>query len=111
QAEWFFHRMLIYWPVLTTGLLFFAGSAWAVFGRRYGIARVFSAGEVVILILGWALAQHPFMVYPDLTFINAAGPLPTIRFLVISVPCGRLVLIPALWYLFKVFKTRPQAMA
>lgn len=111
QAEWFFDRMLIYWPVLTTGLLFFAGSAWAVFGRRYGIARVFSAGEVVILIVGWALAQYPFMVYPDLTFINAAGPLPTIRFLVVSVPFGMLILIPALWYLFKVFKTRPQAIA
>lgn len=108
QAQWFVERLTGYWPVLAAGLVFFAGSAWAVFGRRYLLARVFAAGEVVILIVGWGLAQQPFMIYPDLTWVQAAGPIATIRFLVLSVPAGLVVLIPALWYLFKIFKTRTQ---
>jgi cytochrome bd ubiquinol oxidase subunit II len=107
QAEWFVRALLGWWPVLAVGLVFFALSAWAVFGRRYLLARVFAAGEIIVLLLGWGLAQQPYLVYPSLTLHDAAGPVTTIRFLVLSVPVGMIVLIPALWYLFKVFKMRP----
>ncbi len=109
QANWFVRALLRWWPVLGAGLLFFALSAWAVFGRRYALARIFAAGEVVILLLGWGLAQQPYLVYPGLTLADAAGPINTIRFLVLSVPVGLCVLVPALWYLFKIFKTRSPA--
>ncbi len=108
EANWFFRQLIAprSWPVLGAGLVFFALSAWAVFGRRYGWARVFAAGEIVLLLMGWAIAHQPYLVYPDLTLEQAAGPLATIRFLILALPVGALVLVPSLWLLFRVFKTR-----
>lgn len=105
EAPDFVASLISVWPVLAGGLVLFALSAWAVFGRRYLLARYFAAGEIVVLLLGWGLAQFPHLVYPDLTLVQAAGPVTTIRFLVLSVPVGAIVLVPSLWYLFKVFKS------
>lgn len=105
EAPEFVASLLTVWPVLAGGLVLFALSAWAVFGRKYLLARYFAAGEIVVLLLGWGLAQQPYFVYPDLMLADAAGPVTTIRFLVLSVPVGGIVLIPSLWYLFKVFKS------
>jgi cytochrome bd ubiquinol oxidase subunit II len=106
EANWFFLR-LVSWPtllVVLAGLVCFAGSAWSVFTRHYWLSRMFAAGEVLLVLLGWGLAQHPYMVYPDITFADAAAPLATIRFVVLSLPVGAVFLLPSLWLLFRVFK-------
>ena len=105
EANWFFQQLISVrtWPVLAAGLLCFAASAWAVFGRRYRLSRVFAAGEIVLLLLGWGLAQQPYLVYPDMTFQQAAAPIPTIAFLLATLPFGALLLIPSLWLLYNVF--------
>ncbi|WP_254508297.1 cytochrome d ubiquinol oxidase subunit II [Anatilimnocola floriformis] len=107
EARWFVDRMLSprALPVVIAGLFCFAASAWAVFTRRYVLSRVFAAGEICMLILGWGLAQHPFLVYPDLTFETTAAPHATLLFLVLSLPVGGLLLVPSLFYLFRVFKS------
>jgi cytochrome d ubiquinol oxidase subunit II len=106
EATWFFERLISArtLPVVAAGLACFAGSAWSVFTRRYGLSRLFAAGEIVLLLLGWALAQHPYMVYPDVTFADAAAPAATLRFVVMSLPVGAVLLLPSLWLLFRVFK-------
>lgn len=106
QARWFFQRLLApaVWPVLGAGLFFFAASAWAVFTRKYALSRIFAAGEIVLLLLGWGLAQQPWLIYPNLTLTAAAAPAPTIAFLLWTLPFGGLILVPSLWYLFWVFK-------
>ncbi|HEX2972176.1 MAG TPA: cytochrome d ubiquinol oxidase subunit II [Tepidisphaeraceae bacterium] len=107
QANWFFAQLTSprAWPVLLAGLFFFIASAWAVFSRRYALSRVFAAGEIVLLLAGWGLAQQPYMLYPSLTLTQAAGPAATIKFLLATLPVGAILLVPSLWYLFKVFKT------
>lgn len=109
EAHWFFLRMISpgSLPVLAAGLFCFAASAWAVFGRRFVLARVFAAGEIVLLLLGWGLAQRPYLVYPDITFQKAAAPSATIAFVLVSLPIGALLLVPSLWLLFRVFKMAP----
>jgi cytochrome d ubiquinol oxidase subunit II len=106
QADWFFRQLISprCWPVLAAGVACFAASAWAVFGRRYRLSRVFAAGEIVLLLLGWGLAQQPYLVYPDVTLQQAAAPAPTIAFMLATLPFGALLLIPSLWLLFHVFK-------
>jgi cytochrome d ubiquinol oxidase subunit II len=110
EANWFFKQMLSprSWPVLLAGLFFFAASAWAVLGRRYLLSRVFAAGEIILLILGWGLAQQPYLVYPDFQLVQSAGPAATIQFLLMALPFGAIILVPSLWLLFKVFKTQPK---
>ncbi|QDU28141.1 Cytochrome oxidase subunit II [Anatilimnocola aggregata] len=107
EAHWFFERLLSprSLPVVLAGLACFAASAWAVFTRRYIWSRVFAAAEICLLILGWGLAQHPYLVYPDLTFAGTAAPATTLQFLVLSLPVGALLLAPSLYYLYRVFKS------
>lgn len=106
EANWFFYRLLSgrSLPVVLAGLACFAGSAWAVITRRYVLSRVFAAGEIALLILGWGLAQYPYLVYPDLTFASVAAPRATLQFVVLSLPVGAAFILPSLWLLLSVFK-------
>lgn len=111
EANWFFRQLISLrtLPVLAAGLFCFAASAWAVFGRRYRLSRIFAVGEIVLLLLGWGLAQRPYLVYPDITFQYAAAPAATIAFVLTAIPFGAIVLVPSLWLLFAVFKAGPAA--
>ena len=108
EARWFFGQLTSprCLPVLLVGLFFFAASAWAVYGRKYWLSRVFAAGEIVVLLLGWGLAQLPYLVYPDMTLMDAAAPRATIAFMLATLPFGALILGPSLWLLMKVFKSQ-----
>jgi len=108
EANWFFMRLvsLRTLPVIMVGLVCFAGSAWSVFTRRYRLSRLFAAGEATLVLLGWGLAQHPYLVYPDITFADAAAPMATIRFVLLSLPVGAVFLLPSLWLLYVVFRQK-----
>jgi cytochrome d ubiquinol oxidase subunit II len=68
------------------------------------LSRVFAAGEIVLLLLGWGIAQRPYLVYPILTLERAAAPPATIGFMLATLPVGAVLLVPSLWFLFRVFK-------
>ncbi len=107
QARWFidqFFRPMV-WPVITVGLILFGLSAWAVFARWYRLSRIFAAGQVIVLLLGWALAQYPYFAYPSLTFEDSAGPRQTIAFMLATLPVGAILLVPSLILLIRVFKS------
>ncbi len=70
-------------------------------------ARLFGAAQVVALLLGWAAAQWPYLIYPALTIASAAAPHSTLAFTALTLPFGLGALVPALWFLFRVFKSRP----
>jgi cytochrome d ubiquinol oxidase subunit II len=78
----------------------------ALLRRRYRLARLAAAAQTVLILLGWALAQYPFMVVPDLTLAQAAASERVQRLLLIILLCGLPVLIPSLVVLFRVFKPK-----
>jgi cytochrome d ubiquinol oxidase subunit II len=97
-------------PILGMGTVLALASLWAVLQRRYTLARVTAVGEVIMLLWGWALAQWPYIIYPDLTLQAAAAPDATLGFLLGSAIPGLLLLIPSLLFLFIVFKGKnPEA--
>jgi cytochrome d ubiquinol oxidase subunit II len=96
-------------PVVAAGIALAPLSGLAVWRRRFGMARVCAAGQVVLLLAGWALAQWPFVVYPDVELGQSAAPAATLRALLWTVPFGMAVLLPSLWLLFRVFKGRNPA--
>jgi cytochrome bd ubiquinol oxidase subunit II len=57
-------------------------------------------------VWGWAVAQYPYLVPPDLT-VAAAAPAATLRLVLQAMGLGAVVLLPSLVYLFRVFKTAP----
>jgi cytochrome d ubiquinol oxidase subunit II len=60
--------------------------------------------QVTLILVGWALAQFPYLVEPDLTVYSAAAPRATLQLLIIALAAGVLVLFPSYYYLFRVFK-------
>ena len=76
----------------------------ALFFRWFGTARAGAAIQVTLIIFGWAAAQYPYLIVPDLTLAEAAAPAATLRLLVWSLLIGGLILFPSLYYLYRIFK-------
>jgi cytochrome d ubiquinol oxidase subunit II len=105
-----FHGLTNWWaPVLLgwTGLSAIA-AALALWSRRFYLARIAAAAQVTFILLGWALAQFPHLVTPDLTIQNAAAPESTLRLLLLALGAGAVVLLPSLYYLFQIFRGQEQ---
>jgi cytochrome bd ubiquinol oxidase subunit II len=92
------------WPLqLATGLAALAAIA-LLWRRRYLAARVAAAGQVGLIVLGWGLAQYPYLVVPDLTIAGSAAPRSVLVPVLVALGLGALVLVPALVWLFSVFR-------
>ncbi|HVL26491.1 MAG TPA: cytochrome d ubiquinol oxidase subunit II [Thermomicrobiales bacterium] len=85
---------------IVTGLVTF----WAVWTRRYRLARVTAVIEVTVLLAGWALAQYPYLIVPDLTYGEAAASHAMLKTTLIVYGAGSIFLIPSLILLFSLFK-------
>jgi cytochrome d ubiquinol oxidase subunit II len=74
---------------------------WLVVSERYGLARLTSAAAVAMVAVGWVLAQDPYVLPPRLTLEQAAAPDATLASVLIGIGLGALVLVPSLWYLYR----------
>jgi len=72
--------------------------------RRYPLARACAAAQVSLLLIGWGMAQYPYLVRPDVTVFTAAASPRTLRFLLGALAAGAVLLFPAIFFLFRVFK-------
>ncbi len=75
--------------------------------RRFLIGAACAAAQVTLILWGWAIAQFPYLVVPDITVFNSAAPQATLRLLVSALFVGALLLFPSFYYLFRVFKSKP----
>jgi len=94
------------WPLhVVTGLC--AISAFVLlWTRRYWWARAATAAQVTLILWGWALAQYPYLIRPDVPLHDSAAPRPVLVLLLAILAIGALVLVPSLVYLFRVFAPR-----
>jgi cytochrome d ubiquinol oxidase subunit II len=86
--------------VIVSGLCGLATMA-LVWGERYGLARVTAAGAVAAIVVGWMLAQKPYILPPDLTLDEAKASDATLAAVVIGVAAGMVILVPSLWFLYR----------
>jgi cytochrome d ubiquinol oxidase subunit II len=77
----------------------------ALGARRYLLARVAAATQVSFILWGWTIAQFPYLIPPDLTIAGTAAPDVTLRLVLGALALGAALLIPSLYYLFRVFKS------
>lgn len=80
---------------------------WALWQRRYPVARIAAAAEVALILWGWGVAQDPYLLPPGLTIAGAAAPLVTLKLTLVALTIGAIVVAPSLYYLFRVFKREP----
>jgi cytochrome d ubiquinol oxidase subunit II len=69
--------------------------------NRFGPARLSAAAAVAAMTVGWALAQDPYVLPGELTLAEAAASDATLTALVIGVGLGMIVLVPSLWWLYR----------
>ena len=86
--------------------VFAVGAFYSLWARKYRLARVCAAAQLTLILLGWALAQFPHLVEPDITIASAAAPRITLQLLLGALAAGALVLFPSYYYLFRVFKRK-----
>jgi cytochrome d ubiquinol oxidase subunit II len=72
-----------------------------VWRQRFGLARVSAAAAVAAIIVGWALAQRPYLLPPRLTLDEAAASDATLTAVVIAVAIGLVILVPSLTFLYR----------
>jgi cytochrome d ubiquinol oxidase subunit II len=83
---------------------FAIGAFYALWTRKYRLARICAVAQVTLILLGWALTQFPYLVEPDMTISSAAAPRATLQLLILTLAAGVLVLFPSYYYLFRIFK-------
>jgi cytochrome d ubiquinol oxidase subunit II len=86
--------------------VFAGGAFFALWTRKYKWARVCAPAQASLIILGWAAAQVPFLIEPDVTIHSAAAPAITLQLLLGALCAGALLLFPSYFYLFRVFKSK-----
>jgi cytochrome d ubiquinol oxidase subunit II len=78
----------------------------ALWTRRFELARVAAAAQVTFILWGWAAAQYPYLLPPTLTVSASAAPTRTLVLVLWALAAGACVLFPSLYYLFRIFKLR-----
>ena len=72
-----------------------------VWAERYGAARFSAAVAVAALVVGWALAQNPYLLPGQLTLDQGAAADAVLGAVLISMGVGALILAPSLWWLYR----------
>jgi cytochrome bd-type quinol oxidase subunit 2 len=73
--------------------------------RRYAWARISSSIAVAAILIGWATAQFPYVLPPELTIEEAARGRATLIAMLVSLVIGSVILVPALYYLYWLFQS------
>jgi len=86
-----------------TGIVAVAALA-ALARRHFKAARVLAPVQTALILIGWAVAQYPDLVTPDLSIDDCAAPTAVIVTTLAVLGLGSVVLVPAFVWLFRVFK-------
>lgn len=92
------------WPIQGATAVAAVATLAALAKRATKLARVTAALQVTLVIVGWGLALRGHFILPDVSLANAASHPEVLPALVVAVAAGSLLLLPALAYLFWIFK-------
>jgi len=84
------------------------GACWALWTRRWTLARLAAQGEAACLVWGWAWAQFPDVIPPGGSASRLAAPPATLAWTLGALAVGTAILLPSFVYLFRVFARHGQ---
>jgi cytochrome d ubiquinol oxidase subunit II len=94
-------------PVVALSVVAGVTALWLLATRRYVPARAASALAVTAILVGWAIAQYPYLLLPEMTIDEAAGGRATLVAMLVALIVGAVILVPALVYLYTLFQRSP----
>lgn len=77
----------------------------ALWKRRFVLARFTAVVQASLILWGWAMAQFPSLIMPDVTIQETAAPVATLKLLAVALAAGAILLLPSFVYLLRVFKS------
>jgi cytochrome d ubiquinol oxidase subunit II len=98
-------------PVVAVSVLAGVAALVLLVTRRFSAARAASALAVTAILVGWAVAQYPYLLLPEVTIEEAARGRATLVAMLVALVVGAVILLPALWYLYSLFQRSPSAPA
>jgi cytochrome d ubiquinol oxidase subunit II len=98
-------------PVVALSVVAGVAALWLLATRRYAPARLASALAVAAILAGWAFAQYPYVLVPEVTIEEAATGRATLIAMLVALVGGAVVLVPALVYLYVLFQRSPPRQA
>jgi cytochrome d ubiquinol oxidase subunit II len=96
-------------PVVGVSVLAGVAALVLLVTRRFSAARAASALAVTAILVGWAVAQYPYLLLPEVTIEEAARGRATLVAMLVALVVGAVILLPALWYLYSLFQRSPSA--
>ena len=110
EAPWLWNGLLTHAWFFAAGTLL-TGSLVLVmlFTRRYVLASLCVVLETALMLISWGVSQYPYIIPPTLTIQQAANVSAVTTTTLAVMIMGMLVVLPALFYLFKIFKWTPLA--
>jgi cytochrome d ubiquinol oxidase subunit II len=96
-------------PVVLAAMLLGALSAVLQWRRQFWWARLCIIASVTAILGAWAIAQLPYLIYPDVTISSAASVPHVMEAVFWAALIGLAIVIPALSLLLRVFKGEPLA--
>jgi cytochrome d ubiquinol oxidase subunit II len=99
--------LMQYWWALRLQVItgFAAGGAmFALWRRKYLIARALAVIECALIVLGYGAALFPWLVVPQFEIANSSAPARTHVLVLAAVAIGACLLLPSLYFLFRIFK-------
>lgn len=105
DAPTLWHGMLEHgWPLVGLSALAGVVALGATYRGRERVARVGAAAAVASVVVGWGVAQWPYLIVPDLTAAEAAAPKSSLGPIALGLAVGAAFVGPSLLLLFRVFK-------
>jgi len=98
-------------PLLAVALINGPIALAAVWFSKPRIARFAVAAQVAFVLWAWIVGLWGYLIYPDVTVNEASAPSSTLTPLLVVIGVGMVFLLPSLWLLFRVFKSRNPAVA
>src|SRR5688572_14726678 len=94
-------------PVVALSVVAGLAALWLIVTRHYAPARLASALAVTAILAGWAFAQYPYVLVPEVTIEEAATGRATLVAMLVALLGGAVLLVPALIYLYVLFQRSP----
>jgi cytochrome d ubiquinol oxidase subunit II len=98
-------------PLLAIALINGPIALAAVWFSKPRIARFAVAAQVVFVLWAWIIGLWGYLIYPNVTVNAAAAPSATLTAMLAVTAVGMVFLLPSLFLLFRVFKSRNPAAA
>jgi cytochrome bd ubiquinol oxidase subunit II len=96
-------------PLIILSALAGTFALWALWRRRPALARVAAAAAVASVVVGWGVAQYPWLLVDHLELDDAGAADATLRGLVVTFGLAAVTVVPSLAYMYWITQRGPIA--